>query len=454
MTDVVPESFIKRLRRALPKFRTLSNKDQPHLALLIWETGSYRREHRSDSELSSFSYQELEKRFGRSRFDEINATCKVFDVTPNWSHVRGETRGFKLSAAAAEIKKDFLNNGRAQITSLIREDGKRVRRLPEALEAKDLEGVSRTAWRGAKPLNKCPVDIRQLRQLHSLLGKLTGADQLDLFTSGADREAIEYDREVLAQILRMAKTDVAEEGYVMLRYAEARTGRLYARGINLQTVPRLVRHAALHGLYDYDIANCHFAIFYQMAACYGFNVNNIKAYLEDKAGTRAGIAERTEISIDAAKLCLIATMYGARTSNWFKSAIPVAIGSEAATRLYKDPVFCGIHDDIQVGRKAIINGHPRRPRTIVNAVGKAIQLKRPDEEILAHLIQGVEVQALKAALDLHRDHICLLMHDGFVALRKLSIPPIEAAMKTTTGYELRLVEEKIQLPPDFEFSNS
>ena len=147
-------------------------------------------------------------------------------------------------------------------------------------------------------------------------------------------------------------------------------------------------------------------------------------------------------------------MYGARTSTWFKAAIPDAIGQVAASKLYADSVFCGIYDDIQAGRKAIIDGWPKRPRTLLNAVGKPIGLKEEPEKILAHLLQGVEVQALHAALDLYPGNIVLLMHDGFVSLRPLSIPRIEAAMSTATGFDLRLVEEKIQLPPDLGFSNS
>jgi len=454
VADAVLESFIKRLRRDLPKFRTLTQKEQSNLAGLIWETGSSRRKHRGNPEYTSISYKELGQRFGRGRFDEINSICIAFDVSPNWSYAKGETRKFKLADEAQKIKSSYLNQGKARLSSLIRADGKRMRSLPEAIAAKDLKGVTATAKRKARVLNKCPVDIRLMRQLHSILEKLAGPDQLDLFTESVDREAIEHNREVIAQMLRLAKTDVPGEGFVMLRYAQASTGRLYAGGVTLQTIPRLVRDAALHGLWDYDIENCHFAIFHQMAKKYGFNAKHIKAYLADKGGTRTGIAGRIEISVEDAKHCLIAILYGARKSTWFKNAIPDYIGQAAARKLYADPVFCGIYDDIQAGRKAIIDGWPKRPRTLLNAVGKPIGLKEEPEKILAHLLQGVEVQALYAALNLYRDNIVLLMHDGFVSLRPLSISRIVAAISTATGYDLRLVEEKIQLPPDFGFSNS
>jgi len=455
MADVVIKSFINRLCLGLPKFRTLSKKEQFDLAALIWQTGSYQREHLADPSASSISYKELTKRFGRGRFDEINDLCKAFEVSTNWHHASGETRRYWLTEKTQEIKSSYLHDGRPRLSSLIRADGKRMRSLPAAIASKDRDGVSILAWANAGYLkNTCPVDIQKLNRLYTLLGNLTGPGHADLFITDIDAEAVSYDRDMAQEILRLANIDLTGKGFVMLRYAEAATGRLYAHGINLQTIPRLVRQAALHGLWDYDIANCHFAIFHQMAARYGFNASNIEAYLADKSGTRSGIAERTGIGVGAAKTCLIVTMYGARTSHWFKAVIPDSIGQDAATRLYVDPVFCGIYEDIKVGRKSILAGSPKRPRTILNAVGKSIQLKRPAKDILAHLIQGIEVQALRAAQALYRDNICLLLHDGFVSLRKLSIPRIEAAMKNATSYELRLVEEKIQLPPDLGFSNS
>jgi|MDTC01.1.fsa_nt_gb hypothetical protein len=38
------------LRRSLPKFRILSEKEQTGLAELIWHAGSYHREHPADPE--------------------------------------------------------------------------------------------------------------------------------------------------------------------------------------------------------------------------------------------------------------------------------------------------------------------------------------------------------------------------------------------------------------------
>jgi len=452
MADEVLKSFINRLRRDLPKFRTLSKKEQFDLAALIWQTGSYQREHLADPSASSISYKELTKRFGRGRFDEINDLCKAFEVSTNW--YPGETRRYWLTEKTKEIKSSYLNRGKARISPLIRSDGKRMRSLPEAIASKDIKGVSDTAWKKAKVHNKCPVDIRLLTQLHAVLGKLAEPSQSDLFIGDSDIDAIRHNRDVAQQILRLAKTDLAGLDFVMLRYAVAATGRLYAGRLSLQTIPRLIRQAALHGLWDYDIENCHFDIFHQMAARYGFDAANIGAYLKDKNGTRSGIAERTGISVENAKLCLIAIMYGTRKSHWFKAAIPKTIGLEAARKLYADAVFCGIHEDVKAGRKSILAGSPKRPRTILNAVGKAIQLQRPPKDILAHLLQGVEVKALRAELDLYGDDICLLMHDGFASLKPLSIKRLEAAMKAATGYELRLVGKKIQLPPNLGFSFS
>jgi len=69
--------------------------------------------------------------------------------------------------------------------------------------------------------------------------------------------------ESVGQLIRLANTNIAGRGFIIHRYAEFKTGRLYASGVSFQTAPRLIRKAALHSLYDYDMENCHYSIFEQ-----------------------------------------------------------------------------------------------------------------------------------------------------------------------------------------------
>jgi hypothetical protein len=86
-------------------------------------------------------------------------------------------------------------------------------------------------------------------------------------------------------------------------------------------------------------------------------------------------------------------------------------------------------------------------------MGKSIGLKEPAEDRLAHLIQGVEAQALRAIVELYPDEVVLLMHDGFVATRSLDVPLMERRMFDATGYRLTISSGVIHIPANLEFSN-
>ena len=108
-------------------------------------------------------------------------------------------------------------------------------------------------------------------------------------------------------------------------------------------------------------------------------------------------------------------------------------------------MFIGIKDDVAKARSAVIAGYKRnRLGGLKNAVGKTIDVRAKPAQKLAHLIQGVEVQALHAALTLYPSEIQLIQHDGFVAGRdQLDRVAITEAVFATTGYRLNLEEERI-----------
>jgi len=451
--EYVPESLVKLLCRESREFAKLESRHQTNLAYLVWVEGQTRREHRLFPGFRTFTYTELEKRFGRGGFKRINDAVGLFEVTSNWSKSQGATKGYRLTAKARELKDRYLKPRRVAITKLMTMDGRAIQTIPAAISSKALNGVTATAWRKAKVHNKIPVDIKWMRLAHDWISRtLEGGQPGDLFAK-ADHDDLTYRAEVLGQLLKISHTDVAGRGYIIHRYAEATTGRLYARGVSLQTVPRLIRKAALHGLHEYDIENCHYAVFAQMAARFSVECRAINRYLADKPATRQRIAESVGISPDQAKACLLAIMYGAKRSSRRGNAIPDNIGVAQARRLFADPLFCAIADDLLAGRAAILKGWPRRRSTMLNAMDKRIGLKEPAEDRLAHLIQGVEAQALRAIVDLYPEEVLLLMHDGFVASRALDVPLLERRMFEVTGYRLSISGGVIHIPADLEFSN-
>ena len=228
-------------------------------------------------------------------------------------------------------------------------------------------------------------------------------------------------------------------------YEEAQSGRLYPVGISLASAQGVVKDAALTGNWEYDIANCHYAIFAQMAAQSGFDCPVISGYLLNKEETRNAIALEAKITPRQAKTCLVALMYGARASTWRENAIPIEIGVEAATRLYKSPVFKGIDKEIRKARNIILSKCARSPKGwIKNAFGKSVPGTASKAQQMAHLLQGVEAKALQAVINLHPDDIILAQHDGFVSSRRLDVALLSAAITTATGYHLVLEETRLK----------
>lgn len=445
----VPESFIKAIGKGIKGFKDLSAAHQARAAHYVWIAGSNRRKHKKEEGMS-IGYMDLERGFGRGGFKVMNDALNIFDVSANWSQLKKLTKSYELTEQVQAIKDKYIAQTDKKLTQLITLDGKAMRSLPDAIASKDLDEVTATAWKEAKPFNNIPVNLEKMLELQAHLEKMPSKKTDDLFIN-AHVDDVNYRIEIIGQLIRLAHTDVAGRGYIAHRYAEGRTGRLYARGISLQTAPRLIRKAALHGLYDYDIENCHYSIFYQLAAQYNFECEGIKYYLAHKNEVREAIAQDVGISIEQAKMCLLAVMFGARLSEWESNAIVQEIGSRASS-LFTHKHFKAIADDIKKGRELILAKWAKRRTTLLNDMGKAIRLKEPANMRLAHIIQGIEAKALKASINLYPDDVVLLMHDGFVSKRALDVPLIERAIYNDTGMKLQVSGGIIALPADLDFS--
>lgn len=446
----VPESFILTLEKGVKGFRALSTKHKARMAFYVWVAGTSRRRHKKEDGYMSIGYMDLEKGFGRGGFKAINDALNIFDVTANWSKSKKLTKGFKPTEQVQLVKDKYLAQAIPKITRLITLDGQAMRSLPEAVASKDLDDVTATAWKEAKPFNNIPVDLDKMMELQAHLERMPSKKTGDLFHD-ADIDDVNYRIEIIGQLVRLAHTDVAGRGFIAHRYAEGRTGRLYARGISLQTAPRIIRKAALHGLHDYDIENCHYSIFYQLAARYNFECGAIKNYLGHKNEVRKAISLSVGITIEQAKMCLLALMFGARLNEWESNAIAQEIGSRAKI-LFANTYFKAIADEVIGGRKEILARWEKRRTTLLNDMGKAVGLKEPANVRLAHIIQGIEAKALRASIRLYSDDVVLLMHDGFVSKRALDVRLIEKAIYDDTGMKLEVAGGIIALPADLDFS--
>lgn len=459
--EVVPDDLLDHLARGIKGFDSEPLKIQMGLARMLWDSTAWRRKHIEHPYYFSFDHIELNEAFGRGRFKAINARLDLFEVKP-WSYKKRYTKGYKLTPKTEQVWRHYFEakkKAHKEQIRLLYGEGHELKKLPDAVASKDMDGITSRAWNRAKTLglNAVDVDVSAMQDLRKWLKKYRKEIEAEhrqsgLFSDGSI-EQVEYLLQYVAQILRMANTTVAGYGRVMHRYVEASSGRLYAKGINLQTAPKVVKEAALSGLWEYDFSNCHYSILLQMAARYGYQCTAIEQYLANKRSTRQEIAGQAGISEEQAKTCLLAILYGARQSERPENAIPEAIGVEAAKRLYQVEFFANLKADIDGARRAILRGHPRNHKGwITNLMGKSIGGKKTPEKILAHLIQGIEAKALKAAIDSQDGSIVLLQHDGFASTTRLDAEAIEQAVTEATGYTLQLEVEQIQPDPDAYFS--
>ena len=492
------QSLVRQLRRDVPGFKDEDEAVQAELAAIVW-AGDQRRQHAVHEGYMRFTQKELAERFGRGKFDAINQRLGFLDVNDTYQFfskdkedtdtkakfAKGYTKGYRFTRVVQASRDRYMARKPERMRALDRlldANLKPIGKAQKAIASQDAREVSTSRWKAinkAGNLELVRVNLKALLALRDALRKtinawerkatrLSDANPLmtrdealalakprDLLMEYPSLKYLKRLQERTAQVIAMAHIADAGRRNVRHRYVESDSGRLFAQGAgNLASAPGAVRKTALMGMgmWDYDVENCHFAIIAEMARRAGHECVAIKGYLADKDKIRASIAETIGISINRAKKCLLAVMYGARTTEWEKNAIPEAIGKEKAALLYKLPLFADVAADVKLARNAILAKAPlNRQGNLPNAFGKAIRLEakgkekaKTPEQRLAHLTQGIEALALKACTDLSPHDIILLQHDGFTASKPLNVKALESAIETATGYKLTLEEAPVR----------
>jgi hypothetical protein len=475
-----PLPLLRQLAADIPGFKSETPEVQAALASMVWIGATKRRQHSVYDGYMSFHHTELAKSFGRN-WKAINQRLGFLEEkdTGEFQNYRFgpkggaatdvHTKGYRFSPMVQASRDRYLAKREThRLTGLVDADGAGIATPPSAVSSLDTKGNPTSRWRALNngdSMSLVPVNIASLKHWEKKFDKdiatwqATGQPPPDLFMRYATLESLIDLRDKTKQIRRMAHTDVAGLGNVMHRYVESPSGRLFALGgASLQNAPKELRKAALVGLWDYDIENCHFAIIAQMARKAGVQCVAIEHYMAEKKPVRAEIAAAIGISIEQTKTCLLAVMYGARASTWHENAIPEAVGVDAARRLNDLPLFANIANDVkQAGAAILAHTKPNRQGGLVNVFGKSVLVtEKKDTQLLAHLIQGVEALALRACLEVDPGAVVLIQHDGFTATRRLDVASLEKAIMDATGgeYELKLEEELIQPDIQAQFDKS
>ena len=454
----IPHDLVEFLKKEFPEFRQESSDDQEALARMLWVSPNWRRQHKHFENALTFSHSELDSAFGRRKFKAVNDRVGFFDVTPNWSKDKQHTKGYTPTDKVRDAFGRYLKKRRRKDVILLIGNGAEMKYIPNAVAAKDSsQGEISTKWNHYDG-NVVKVDLENLKNLvrwtEDVQADIKRGGIGNLFALYPPMRVIDDILMVAGQIIKLTQTKLVGRGHMMQRYREAPSGRLFAKDVNLQNAPSLVKEAAFHGLWEYDFSNCHYAILRQMAARFGYECQAIDHYVENKPAVRRQIADQARIHEAQAKECLLMLLYGASQSDDPKLSIPEAIGSEAAQRFHAVDLVAGIANDIAQARKLILKGWKINQRGgLTNEFGKTINptgLSKP--QLLAHLTQGAEAFALHTATKMYDPKVIpLLQHDGFVATRKLPVWEIEQEVERVTGYSLGMEMKIIQINPEAYF---
>jgi len=458
--------------REFPAIKRETASVQLALCSMIFEAPTRYRAHSHHERHSRFTWQELEQSFGRNGFKAINDRLCLFEVVKDsigrdaWSMVNESTKAYMLTDQVSSIRDNYLKGVlRRRPTNWLTEDGKYLKTLPaNAMMAKNKDGQNRRGFKNLPVEPMVPVNMVQIKKLIVSIQARLIAYEVDIFPGQRGFVNGELFSEVPdTKFLKALQQEAAMmyskannknwPGFVMHRYMEVQSGRVYVDGPNnLGNCYRVLRQVAMagKGMYDIDIENCHYSILAQMAASHGYQCTAIQDYLDNKDLVRKSLAAEFGLSIQQVKDALIALIYGAKFSAYYKDALPKIFNGDTklAERIYLHPKFLALHDDIAGARAVVLDVDvtPVSRKTIQNCRDLTMRLDGSNKrQQLAHLLQGVEVTALEAAYSLYPKEIVLLQHDGFAATCQLDTKRIEAAMLEVTGYTLKVEQKLIQV---------
>jgi hypothetical protein len=480
-----PGSFADYLAANVEAINELSKLNTLSLASILWENLRSEKRYRHALHRDCFfvPHERLQRTFGKQYIEMLTKTGLI-DVHAEYDQVKGHARAYKLTQLAYDafdvyrIDSSIAYTPAIQ-TKIIDKTGgtMRIGKSTNAIRSIDSDNLPSKFVGHIDPLVKINLDgvhmvqvsldnVREWIYQDNKPSKTTEIEEAiytRLMRHCDDMTMLEHAiigyQNLIGQINVVARQTNREPGLIPVLYTEAKSGRLYGDGLNPQTWQRELRKAAFNGQCDYDLENCHYAIFSQLAKQQGISTPGIDYYLGNKRTMRKAIAEAVGISNDDAKQCLIALIYGARLSARKGNAIPELIGTEKAAKLFKCLSYTNLNVDIEKSRESILKAH-MKPQGLINAMRKTItrgklnntaakQVAGKNKKVdpLSHVIQGYEAKMQEIAVQLHGATITLLQHDGFTSTnRNIDTGALCREIERQTGLTMSMERELLENP--------
>lgn len=433
----MPKSLPAFLRLACPLYAAENEDTQLRVARLLWMCRDPRRAHNVYPGFAAISKSDLRAIFVSDKHARAVLAGKYFLVLQG-DNLSNFTAGYQPAQNLLDAMEACVRS--PEPAGLLGEDGRKLAAQRGAIAPRRAKSGTASSWNGIAPAKNVRVGLDQLRALEPFCV-----------------EALACDLQALVCIARNAQPFST----IPHRYSQSGAGRLFTEPPSLQSAPRPLRAAGLAGHWDYDIENCHFAIFAQLAKQAGKNTPNVDYYLTHKPEVRERLATDVDIEIDQAKTCLVMIMYGAvrrlrrktgpAHNDWKPLAVAGEIGYSAAAKLFRHPWYRELHAEVQRTRQAVIAAHTNAGGFVSNRMQLAIHPGRDDlteSKQLAHILQGYEAAALREIVRRFGSRILLCLHDGWVTREPLDVAECEAAVLRGTGLHLRIEAKRLVHPMD------
>ena len=405
----------------------------PAILAFIVKSPFKKRNHKAYKGYSSHSYRELDIVFGRSQFENINKILGLYHVL-SYSKAEGLTRGLKPTSKLIQA----FNNAIDETFSS----------TDDTIEIDNTQHKIGAVYSRKKDGNNCNFKSKILQAVKVNNNALRVLAKSKPITEKEQR--IKFQAAVLLD-LSLNTSQSIPKGYVVQRYVQQKTGRIYGINITLQNVCREVRHAALNKLFSYDINNCHYSILSQLTTN---KTPTIEHYLKNKSQVRNRLSTDLSMNIDDVKTILISIIYGARLGKYKprkvlangeiikgKAISNLCKSEEVYNRAIKNKLIENLYLEVkEAGHKIIEESRAKCGKyagKVVNAMG-LVSLSVEKSKLLSHILQGYEVKALEAMISVTKTDTALLLHDGIVTYGRHNISTLEAAIKREAGLVLSI----------------
>jgi len=355
----------------------------------------------------------------------------------------GYTKKYRLKDWIYDLSiQQYKNTNKPTDLSTIGKDVKPIRTIPKnGVSDLDINGNPKSSTIQINPIVE--PNIQTIEQT---------IEELENTNSMTIRKHIK--RNNLFQLYTWKRTlnnTVYPNGLLQL-YQESENGRLNPMSnvdfYHLINTPNRIRKVMFSGLglYDYDMSNSHFSIFYGLCKRYGMDCPYILDYLENKVELREKWSDDFCVKMKILKRYIISWLYGNQMNEVNVNPYYDLLGYDRMVKIKKDKTLVGIYREILKGRKLIVQNQPIVNGKIINVMNKELPSDKKLKSQLCFIIFGYETKILEIVNELIGDDMKVMIYDGWIG-NKTDVSILETTIKQRLDLDIRFDEELIVRPP-------